>query len=124
MEEENIFENFENVKRIYFKLIDIFEEQSFNESDLQDIKKFYKRIKINNSILAILNIIERLNISQLKEKELQSILNCFNQSNINLVDFRNCLAHAHYNINSDFSKISFKKGNFELDLEIDELERC
>ena len=89
MEEENIFENFENVKRIYFKLIDIFEEQSFNESDLQDIKKFYKRIKINNSILAILNIIERLNISQLKEKELQSILNCFNQSNINLVDFRN-----------------------------------
>lgn len=123
MEEENIFENFENVKRIYFKLIDIFEEQSFNESDLQDIKKFYKRIKINNSILAILNIIERLNISQLKEKELQSILNCFNQSNINLVDFRNCLAHAHYNINSDFSKISFKKGNFELDLEIDELER-
>ena len=67
MEEENIFENFENVKRIYFKLIDIFEEQSFNESDLQDIKKFYKRIKINNSILAILNIIERLNISQLKE---------------------------------------------------------
>jgi len=122
MYNEDVFQNFRNVRLAYLKLIEILNNQTFKTIDIIDSEKQFKRIKINNSIMTILDAIERLNLNSLKENEMQEIIQCFQQGNINLSEFRNCLAHAHYEVADDFNSITFKKNEFFLEISEEELQ--
>ena len=119
---EKVFSIFPNVRRGYFKLKEIFNKQYFSEKDIEIVSKVYKRIKLNNSITTILNCIERFSFNELSEEEMQELRQCLPYDDMDINEFRNCLAHAHYEINKNATEIRFKKGDFEYTIEDTELE--
>ena len=123
---ENItdnFKNFINIRNTYISLIEIIKSKKYNTLEIFKNKDYLKRIQINNCIVSILEALERFKISNLTDKDKEEFQNLFNQNNIDLTTFRNCLAHAHYEISEDNSRILFKKDNFNMELSTVEFEK-
>ncbi len=114
---ENCLAQFLDIRESYDLLIDMMKSGSFSETNVENNKKYFTRIKINNCILDILNAIERIELKDFDKDELNLIDKIFGEKNFDINKFRNCLAHAHFDVSEDYSKITFKqdKFNYEID---------
>lgn len=121
MKEEKIFKMFPDVRNGYFKLIDVLCKQDYTDTDLNKIKPVAKRIQINNLITTILDSMERFTFSELSNQDIRELSECFSDNNIGVKMFRNCIAHAHYIVDSNAENIQFKKGDFSYDISFEEL---
>lgn len=119
MKEEKIFKMFPDVRNGYFKLIDVLSNQYYTDTDLNKIKPVAKRIQINNLITTILDSIERFTFKELSNQDIQELRECFLDIDVNM--FRNCIAHAHYTVDSNEENIRLKKGDFSHDISFEEL---
>lgn len=124
MRKENILDNFERVRREYIRLKRICENQEFDEEDSFFLRKYAERIKINNSILTILDSYERLKLDELSEEESRMFLqDLVGIENSGLRKLRNNLAHSHYEVNETFNKIIFGEKDSETIITSQDLEK-
>lgn len=119
---EEVFKMFPDVRKGYFKLIEVLCNQDYTKSDLYKIEPVAKRIQINNLITTILDSIERFTFSELSDKDIQELGKCFSDDGIDVNMIRNCIAHAHYTVDRNAENIQFKKGDFSYDISFEELK--
>lgn len=121
MRKEKVFLNFHKVRDGYYKLIEIFTNQEYRTVDHMKIAPVAKRIKINNLITTILGSVERFSISEMSKEDLTELTECFSIENVDLNMVRNCLAHAHYEVDDRSNSIELKKGDFFYNISLEKL---
>lgn len=121
MRKEKVFLNFHKVRDGYYKLIEIFTKQEYRTVDHMKIAPVAKRIKINNLITTILGSVERFSISEMSKEDLTELTECFSIENVDLNMVRNCLAHAHYEVDDRSNSIELKKGDFFYNISLEKL---
>lgn len=123
MRKENILGNFEKVRSEYMRLKRILENQEFDEQDLFFLRRYAERIKINNSILTILDSYERLKLDELSEEESKTFLkDSLGIENLSLRKLRNNLAHSHYEVDESCGNIIFEEKGSETTITSQDLE--